>query len=1089
MTTLIVSPTVYNIQTDNPDVSVIPEVIFNTVRIATLGVQGIPGQDGEDGATGPQGIQGIQGIQGLTGSTGATGATGATGSQGIQGIQGIQGVQGVAGTIPGIGDPIGSGTSNSVLYVDGLGDLAQSNPGFTYDGSFLELTNGTYTTLNGSGAMYASDVAGAGSHIVGTGFNTADETGLYWSSSFADFTPIAVYNVSSSTYSYGPHLTQTASSLTTLQGVAVIKDDGTVTHYKPSTDSNADRGAALVTAVSASVAGDSVVIGAGTYQINTTLTPLDGVSISGIGMPTIVTNAFADGTPAITLTNDNVTIENLNIQSNTTCLGLHSATPTTISNLIIRNVHATVTDTDANALMFSQVHGGGTVEHLVTANIYNSKLHGGTTAGFGSFASLQTGSLMNFYECDVYGATDGYLHGSPSGTSSGVTNIYGGRAVSVLDAITSGGTGNVINVYGGYAYGGQADIYGDDGTINVSGTAFRPQLATGNGLVYADRPIIGNHVPNENDSGTLGTSGLSWSDLFLASGGVINWNSGDVLLTHSTDLLTLSGGRIAVTPPSEARNTVRVNRATGNPAFQLGTFGADATFGGFWAGNVTPSDTNYAFLGNGTDLVINAAPAGKLILRNGPTGSPYALVVNSGDVGVGTQTPAGKLDVQGDIYFGTTANSPILRDGTIGAYTIGSFRPRGGNQVMDFFLSPSGSQTQTLFELNNSSSATSRSRLINYISGASAGIVVGRSGAAGAAQVTSMDFGENSTFGDTIGSLVNINFKFNNATAQNFTATSSNFDTAAVFNDSGADRDFRIEGDTNANLFFVDASTDRVGIGTATPSTLLEVSGSGVINSRISSTDNGANLQLNGLTFGQIDNLLGDFFLTNETATGRLVLRAQSATERASFNTTEVVFNDPQNDYNFRVESDTEDDLFVIDAGDNSVNIRNQNTSLMPADLNFGQDLGMKIAMYPVTGSAGYGFGISGSTLEIIAPSSNGCNRVSITDGTGSTITNQFSVQPGVETVLNEQGKDQDIRFEGDTLTHMFFMDASAATENIALLASAAPNWQSMDGGIFVANGTTIPAGNPSGGIFLYAEAGALKCRGSGGTVTVLGPA
>jgi hypothetical protein len=35
-----------------------------------------------------------------------------------------------------------------------------------------------------------------------------------------------------------------------------------------------------------------------------------------------------------------------------------------------------------------------------------------------------------------------------------------------------------------------------------------------------------------------------------------------------------------------------------------------------------------------------------------------------------------------------------------------------------------------------------------------------------------------------------------------------------VFNDGGANYDFRIEGDTNANLFFVDASAEAVGIGT-----------------------------------------------------------------------------------------------------------------------------------------------------------------------------------------------------------------------------------------------------------------------------------
>jgi len=44
-----------------------------------------------------------------------------------------------------------------------------------------------------------------------------------------------------------------------------------------------------------------------------------------------------------------------------------------------------------------------------------------------------------------------------------------------------------------------------------------------------------------------------------------------------------------------------------------------------------------------------------------------------------------------------------------------------------------------------------------------------------------------------------------------------------VFNEAGADKDFRIEGDSNANLFFADASTDRIGIGSSSPIATLEV--------------------------------------------------------------------------------------------------------------------------------------------------------------------------------------------------------------------------------------------------------------------------
>lgn len=41
-------------------------------------------------------------------------------------------------------------------------------------------------------------------------------------------------------------------------------------------------------------------------------------------------------------------------------------------------------------------------------------------------------------------------------------------------------------------------------------------------------------------------------------------------------------------------------------------------------------------------------------------------------------------------------------------------------------------------------------------------------------------------------------------------------------------------------------------------------------------------------------------------------------------------------------------------------------------------------------------------------------------------------------------------------------------------------------GVVAIANRTTAPTGNPAGGGVLYAESGALKWRGSGGTVTTI---
>jgi len=66
-----------------------------------------------------------------------------------------------------------------------------------------------------------------------------------------------------------------------------------------------------------------------------------------------------------------------------------------------------------------------------------------------------------------------------------------------------------------------------------------------------------------SDGGALGSTTKMWSDLFLASGGVVNFNAGDITLTHSSDTLTLAGGLLAAEQMTLTKTTTAAGAFTG----------------------------------------------------------------------------------------------------------------------------------------------------------------------------------------------------------------------------------------------------------------------------------------------------------------------------------------------------------------------------------------------------------------------------------------------------------------------------------------------------------------------------------------------
>jgi hypothetical protein len=75
----------------------------------------------------------------------------------------------------------------------------------------------------------------------------------------------------------------------------------------------------------------------------------------------------------------------------------------------------------------------------------------------------------------------------------------------------------------------------DNQVVRTDGTSTKK--VQGTGITIDDS---NNLKPTASDGGALGTSALMWSDLFLASGGVINANNGNATITHSAGLWTFS---------------------------------------------------------------------------------------------------------------------------------------------------------------------------------------------------------------------------------------------------------------------------------------------------------------------------------------------------------------------------------------------------------------------------------------------------------------------------------------------------------------------------------------------------------------------
>jgi CRISPR/Cas system-associated exonuclease Cas4 (RecB family) len=154
--------------------------------------------------------------------------------------------------------------------------------------------------------------------------------------------------------------------------------------------------------------------------------------------------------------------------------------------------------------------------------------------------------------------------------------------------------------------------------------------------------VVGAFLPTASDGGALGSATLMWSDLFLASGGVINWNNGDVTATHAANTLTFGGASSGYRFDALVAPSTTDGAALGSTSLMWSdAFLASGAVLNFNNGNYTVTHSAGLLTASGALTVTGTAGATSLTVQgwglfgNGGSSGTQALIQLAG-TGIGT---------------------------------------------------------------------------------------------------------------------------------------------------------------------------------------------------------------------------------------------------------------------------------------------------------------------------------------------------------------------------------------------------------------------------------------------------------------------
>ncbi len=497
----------------------------------------------------------------------------------------------------------------------------------------------------------------------------------------------------------------------------------------------------------------------------------------------------------------------------------------------------------AGAAYYCPIQPGGTLG--VTAITWNNFSVGGVYFA-GTGLNLSGGDTFNISNTTVTAAS--YGSGSQVGTftvnSQGQLTAAANTNIAIAATQITSGTIDSARVSGSYSgitgVGTLTDLTVSNViTGSISGNAATATTATSATSATTATNIAGGatgSVPYQSAASTTTflAAGSNGQVLTLASG-VPSWSTpttGTVTSVSGTG--TVSGISLSGTVTSSGSLTLGGTLDLSSPP----TIGNTAPNTGRFT--TLTVDDNTTFGTSNTDTVTFTArvdsefsPATDNAYDLGRTGHEWRDLFIDGTANIDSLI-ADTADINAGSIDGTTIGAASAAAATVTTLNVTSTIALSGSTGTSGYVLTSNGASAPTWEPNENGVAivddttTNATRYLTFTSATTGNITTENVSSTklqfnpSTGVLSSTSFTGAAT-GLTGTASININGTVGATTAATGSFTTLNTSGQVVFNDAGADVDFRVEGDTNNNLLFVDASADAVGIGTNAPAVLAHV--------------------------------------------------------------------------------------------------------------------------------------------------------------------------------------------------------------------------------------------------------------------------